>query len=379
MRSVSSDRVRPTGHAGHRRPSVGPAQRQPDPLLVDDPAVGGLDRRCVHLQHPAGHHRPVVRRDHLARAQAAARPARAGSSSSSAERAAPAPPASPVGNSAPARPPSSTRRNASRSLATTGVPGRHRLGEDHAERLAAGVRRDVEVDAAQHPRLVRLGDQAEEGDPVAQLGRHVLDSVVRVARPGHQQPQPGPVRRRAPRTRRAAREALARLGEPAEEAERAAAPGAHSPGQPGSGSAPANRATATPLGISTAPPSRCSTCTLRASALTAIRAVIRSSTSWSTPCAAAQRPGPGHRGVEGGHHRAAGGQHGQQRQARRERLVHVQHVEVALGAASAAPGRPRPARRRAGPPNRCTAPAPPARPAPRTAAAASPRRPARAR
>ena len=64
-------------------------------------------------------------------------------------------------------------------------------------------------------------------------------------------------------------------------------PGPHSPGQPGSGAASANLATATPLGISTAPPSMCSTCTLRASALTAIRAVIRSSTIWSTPCAAA--------------------------------------------------------------------------------------------
>ncbi len=92
-----------------------------------------------------------------------------------------------------------------------------------------------------------------------------------------------------------------------------------------------------------------------------------------------QRPGAGHRGVEGGHHRARGrrappastgsASAARARAARRSRR----------GRSSAAPGRWRPARRRPAPPSRCTAAAPPARPLSRTAAAASPRRPGRAR
>ena len=55
-----------------------------------------------------------------------------------------------------------------------------------------------------------------------------------------------------------------------------------SPGQSGSGTASAKRPTDTPFGITQASPPRCSTCTLRASALTAMRAVIFSSTERSS-------------------------------------------------------------------------------------------------
>ena len=50
----------------------------------------------------------------------------------------------------------------------------------------------------------------------------------------------------------------------------------------GSGCAPWNRATETPLGISTASPPRCSTTTRRAAEDTAIRPVIFSKPGWST-------------------------------------------------------------------------------------------------
>ena len=42
---------------------------------------------------------------------------------------------------------------------------------------------------AQHPGLVRLGDQAEEGDPVVQVRREVAVEIVALPRPGDQQAQ----------------------------------------------------------------------------------------------------------------------------------------------------------------------------------------------
>ena len=86
----------------------------------------------------SGDRRPVVRRPQSTRARQLRAPGRV--ASSAARRAASAA-ASPAGNSAPARPPSSTRRNASRSLATHRRAGRHRLEQHDAEALAAGVRR----------------------------------------------------------------------------------------------------------------------------------------------------------------------------------------------------------------------------------------------
>ena len=135
---------------------------------------------------------------------------------------------------------------------------------------------------------------------------------------------------------RSSGEALAGLGEAAEEAERAAA--GELAGQPSSGSACANLATATPLGISTAPPSRCSTCTLRASALTAIRAVIFSRTSCSMPWAADRA----RERVIAVWKVATTGPRADSTASsdrlERERLVHVQHVERAPGQPAAHPG-----------------------------------------
>src|SRR5207244_491595 len=65
----------------------------------------------------------------------------------------------------------------------------HGLGQDHPERLATGVRRDIEIDAAQHPGLVLLGHGTEEGDPVADGAGPVGHRLVRIARPGDQQAQ----------------------------------------------------------------------------------------------------------------------------------------------------------------------------------------------
>ena len=63
-------------------------------------------------------------------------------------------------------------------------------------------------------------------------------------------------------------------------------------------------------------------------------------------------------------------------QARRRRLVHVQHVEVALAQPPPHPAARTPGRTRPGRPSRCRAPAPRGRPARRTAAGACRRRPA---
>ncbi len=245
----------------------------------------------------------------------------------------PAHPASPTGNSdtgpATVQHPAERVEVAGHHRGT----GRHRLGEDHAERLAAGVRRDVDVDAAQHPGLVRLGDLAEEGDsarlpPAA--GRRSSGS------PGPATSRRRPGRSAASRRERVEqdREALARLGEPAEEADRAGRPRASraaarrrrsGPPRPRWGSPTRRRRGAPPVPV-------------RARSLTAIRAVILSRTSWSSPWAAAiardrviavwKVATTGPRGVE----------HGEHRQARRDRLVDVQHVEVAGGQPAAYPG-----------------------------------------
>jgi len=114
-----------------------------------------------------------------------------------------------------------------------------------------------------------------------QVGGDRGEQLVAVARPGDQQAQPGPAPGERDEGGAQHVEALARLGEAAEEAER---PALARPA--GNGSAVSNLAIVTPFGISTAPPPRCSTCTLRASSLTAIRAVIFSTTSWSRPAPA---------------------------------------------------------------------------------------------
>ena len=56
------------------------------------------------------------------------------------------------------------------------------------------------------------------------------------------------------------------------------------------------------------------------------------------PCAAESARDRVDGGVEGGDHRAAGQQQASSDRLGVDRLVHVQHVEVAVGAASAAPG-----------------------------------------
>ena len=87
----------------------------------------------------------------------------------------------------------------------------------------------------------------------AQPGRQLARALVDVARPGDEQPQAGMRASTAGSASTQDRQALAGLVDPAEEP---SAPG-RSPGQPGSGSASANAATYTPLGITTASPPRC--------------------------------------------------------------------------------------------------------------------------
>ena len=72
------------------------------------------------------------------------------------------------------------------------------------------------------------------------------------------------------------------------------------------GSAVAKNCTSTPLGMITASPPRCSTCTCRASSLTAIRPVIFSMNGCSMPWNALQPPRTRVGGVEGGDDRAVG-------------------------------------------------------------------------
>ncbi len=66
--------------------------------------------------------------------------------------------------------------------------GGHGLDQDDAEALAAGVGRDIQVDAAQEARLVLVADHAEELDAGAQLSREGLHRLLLVAAPGDQQP-----------------------------------------------------------------------------------------------------------------------------------------------------------------------------------------------
>ena len=195
-------------------------------------------------------------------------------------------PASSLANSSPAVPPSSTCRKASRSLATTGHRG-HRLDQDDAEGLAAGVGRDVEVDAAQQARLVLVADHAEELHPVA----HARAASARPPRRRRGRP-PAAAARAARRGSRGS--ALIRTGGPC--GARRSGRGSRScrlPGAPchsGRGSAPAKKPTSTPLGMTTASPPMCSTRMRRAYSLTAIRALIFSSAGRST---ARRRSSPG--------------------------------------------------------------------------------------
>src|ERR671919_1869973 len=70
--------------------------------------------------------------------------------------------------------------------------GRHRLGEDDAERLAAGVRRDVQVAGREHRHLVLVAHPTEERHDVATVGRDAATYLFDVAPPRDQQTGAGP-------------------------------------------------------------------------------------------------------------------------------------------------------------------------------------------
>ena len=110
--------------------------------------------------------------------------------------------------------------------------------------------------------LVRLADLAEQhARAPAQFRPGSLAQLLRVAAAGDQQPQVRGAADDQPQRVQQHRHALARLVEPAEEADRAARPA----GSRAARSAARRTATSTPFGMITASPPRCSTCTCRAS------------------------------------------------------------------------------------------------------------------
>ncbi len=113
-------------------------------------------------------------------------------------------------------------------------PGCHRLGEDHAEALPAAVRGTVDVRAAQGAGLGGVVDLAEQVDPVGQLRAGLPVQRLGLTPADHQQPQVGQPGSQLPQRVQQHPHALARLGEPADEPDRAAR--ARIPGQrPGRG------------------------------------------------------------------------------------------------------------------------------------------------
>src|SRR6266508_2502140 len=184
-------------------------------------ALVRLDRRCVHLKYSGGYRRPVIGRDHVGRASRKLRPyhrlveqVREGRG----ERAGVSRGKQGACDTAGAV----VKHPAERVevAGDNGGTGGHRLGKDHAEGLAAHVGSDVDVDAAQHPRLVLLGKLAQEHDPRAQRIGHIVEQVFGLPRPGHQQPQAGPLAGEPDERLAQHRKPLARLGEPAKEADR---------------------------------------------------------------------------------------------------------------------------------------------------------------
>ena len=145
-------------------------------------------------------------------------------------------------------PSSSTRRNAGEVAGQHRRPGAHRLDQHDAEALAAGVRRDVDVDrraaatalssSLTWPRKVHAAPPARR-----QVRARLLD-VAAARRPA------AGARAAAASTAGSAveqhRQALARLVDPADEGDRGRLRGAL-PVRPAA--APANRSTYTPLGI----------------------------------------------------------------------------------------------------------------------------------
>ena len=144
-------------------------------------------------------------------------------------------PASPLANSSPARPPSSTRRNASRSLATIGAPAAiasARMMPKHSPPVfGASTGRRCAAPAPCPSSLTRprnaTRSRTRPGLSHASSGS---------PGPGDQQPQAGPVGGERRRTRRSS------TGSPcgARRSGRGSRSRRPSPGQPGSGSASAN-------------------------------------------------------------------------------------------------------------------------------------------
>ena len=231
--------------------------------------------------------------------------------------------------------------------------GGQRLDEDDAERLAQQVGRAVDVDRAQERGLVRSRTARRAARRAARRSSPISSRHLGgVAAAGDQQPRAGMPPDDGAHRLEQHRQALARLVEAAEEADRRPVDAARVPGQRRARRAKAS--TCTPFGMITASPPRCSTCTRRAKSDTAIRPVIRSSHGRTTGPQAASHfertvaawkvatIGPlaimqTSRDTDGG----AG-------------LVHVDDVEVGPRAASGAPARPTPGRTARWPSSRCT-------------------------
>ena len=223
------------------------------------------------------------------------------------------------------------------SLATIGTPGRHRLGGDDAEGLAAGVRRAEarRRSAAPGPCPPRRPRRGRRPGRAASLGQ-LVQLLVGVAWAGDEQPQAGPLR--APRISKAFSSTARPLRGSSIRPRKPIAPPA---------SRPAVQRVRVPV-AAVSPPRW-------GSARRRRRGARRTSSAPPRRPRSGRRSSPARCGAPAGWRAARrdlriavctvatigpdGHPAGQQRQRRHGRLVHVQHVEVAVARASGGPGR----------------------------------------
>ena len=188
----------------------------------------------------------------------------------------------------------------------------------------------VDLAAGEHARLVLVADQPEQLDPVAQRRRDGGPHVVGVARPGDQQADVGNQAHQLRQRLQEHREPLALLVDPAEEDHRRRGRAAGQ--RPGAVEARHVDAVGDEHGVPAEvlhhDPARRRGHRDPAGDLLQRRLQRRPEDL--------QGAGAGRRGVERRDHRPARGERRQHRHARHRRLVHVQHVELAL--AQPAPG-----------------------------------------
>ena len=208
----------------------------------------------------------------------------------------------------------------------------------------------VDVDAAQHTRALSASLTRPS---ITTRARDVGGSSSRASSPS---PRPATSSRSPGAARRAAGNASSSTGRPLRgSSKRPRKPIVPpSPGQPGSGSASANRRHVDPVGDHHRVAAEVLDHDLPGRRGHRDPAGELLQHGLQRAVGRRQHPRAGRRGVEGRDHRAVGERTREQRQARRGRLVHVQHVELALAQPAADPGRRERARTAAGPPSRCT-------------------------